>query len=124
MDGKKWEYKGEKALKELEKLTQNADEVQENLLKEILMRNGETEYLKKYLFGSKDVLEFKRSVPVITYKAIRPYIQRIANGEASSLITSHPITEMLCRSFTLSTNEYIYFVHILMLGTRRTSCLS
>lgn len=112
MDGKKWEYKGEKALKELEKLTQNADEVQENLLKEILMRNGETEYLKKYLFGSKDVLEFKRSVPVITYKAIRPYIQRIANGEASSLITSHPITEMLCRSLTLSTNEYIYFVHI------------
>ncbi|KAL1832915.1 hypothetical protein ACET3Z_002566 [Daucus carota] len=100
MDGKKLEYKGDKALKELDRLTRKADEVQENLLREILTRNGETEYLNKYLFGSKDISEFKKSVPVITYKAIRPYIQRIANGEASSLITAHPITEMLCSSGT------------------------
>lgn len=99
MDGKKLEYKGEKALKELEKLTENADEVQENILKEILKRNGETEYLSKYMLGSNDVQEFKRCVPVITYKGIRPYIQRIGNGEDSALITGHPITEMLCRSF-------------------------
>ncbi|KAE9460490.1 hypothetical protein C3L33_07601, partial [Rhododendron williamsianum] len=50
--------------------------------------------------GSKDVGEFKRCVPVIMYNRIRPYIQRIANGEDSSLITGHPITEMLCSSGT------------------------
>lgn len=97
--GKKLEYKGEKALKEIEKLTAKADEVQNNILKDILTRNKETEYLRKYLKGnSKDVSEFKRRVPVITYKNIYPYIQRIANGEDSSLISGHRITEMLCRS--------------------------
>ncbi|GLT28508.1 hypothetical protein SLA2020_034340 [Shorea laevis] len=100
MDGKKLEYKGEEALKEIEKLTAKADEVQEDILKEILQRNGETEYLNKHMKGSKDVLEFKHLVPVITYKYIYPYIHRIANGEDSSLITGHPITEMLCSSGT------------------------
>ncbi|KAE8009521.1 hypothetical protein FH972_005953 [Carpinus fangiana] len=100
MDGKKLEYKGEEALKEIERLTEKADEVQKNILKEILTRNRETEYLNKYMKGSKDVLEFKRNVPVITYMGVRPFIQRIANGEDSSLITGHPITEMLCSSGT------------------------
>lgn len=97
MDGKKLEYKGEEALKEIERLTAKADKVQCKFLKEILTRNSKTEYLSKYMKGSKDVSAFKQCVPVITYKAIQPYIQRIANGEDSSLITGHPITEMLCR---------------------------
>ncbi|XP_059625172.1 putative indole-3-acetic acid-amido synthetase GH3.9 [Cornus florida] len=102
MDGKKLEYKGEEALKELEKLTAKADEVQDNILKEILRRNEKTEYLSKYMPEgySKDVSKFKQCVPVITYKGIDPYIKRIANGEHSSLITGHPITEMLCSSGT------------------------
>lgn len=108
--GKKLEYKGEEALKEIEKLTAKADEVQNNLLREILIRNGETEYLRKYLRGSKDVSDFKRCVPVSTYKNIYPYIQRIAlSGEDSSLISGHPITEMLCRSL------YIFPLHVLSL---------
>ncbi|KAF3436422.1 hypothetical protein FNV43_RR23514 [Rhamnella rubrinervis] len=105
MDGQKLEYKGEKALKEIEKLTTDADKVQEKILKEILTRNAETEYLSKFMdkgYCYKDHLSllFKRCVPVITYKHIQPYIQRIANGEDSSLITGHPITEMLCSSGT------------------------
>jgi auxin responsive GH3 family protein len=100
MDGKKLEYKGEEALKEIEKLTKNADEVQESLLKDILTQNRETEYLNKYMKGETyitDLQEFKRCVPVISYEGMFPYIQRIANGEDSSLITGKPITEMLCR---------------------------
>ncbi|KAL6210409.1 hypothetical protein ACLB2K_015641 [Fragaria x ananassa] len=100
MDGKKLEYKGEEALKEIERLTSKADKVQLNILKEILTRNVETEYLSKYMKGSQEVADFKKCVPVITYKEIQPYIQRIANGEDSSLITGHPITEMLCSSGT------------------------
>ncbi|KAG8477652.1 hypothetical protein CXB51_030093 [Gossypium anomalum] len=100
MDGKKLEYKGEDALKEIEKLTTTAGEVQYGILKEILKRNAETEYLNKYMKGSIDVSQFKSCVPVITYKNIYPYIQRIANGEDSSLITGQPITEILCSSGT------------------------
>lgn len=108
MEGKRLEYRGEEALKELEKFTAKADEVQENILKEIIARNCETEYLKKYMGGSKDVLEFKQSVPVITYKDIHPYIQRIANGEDSSLISGHPITEMLCRFLSLFSSPLLH----------------
>ncbi|XP_068339931.1 putative indole-3-acetic acid-amido synthetase GH3.9 [Pyrus communis] len=100
MDGKKLEYTGEEALKEIERLTAKAGRVQLNILKEILSRNSKTEYLSKYMKGSKDVSAFKQCVPVITYKAIQPYIQRISNGEDSSLLTGHPITEMLCSSGT------------------------
>ncbi|EOA26786.1 hypothetical protein CARUB_v10022875mg [Capsella rubella] len=95
-----YNYKGENALKELERITSKAAEVQDNILCGILERNKETEYLSKYMKGFKDILEFKRSVPIITYKDIYPYIQRIANGEDSSLITGHPITEILCSSGT------------------------
>ncbi|KAK6127395.1 hypothetical protein DH2020_038855 [Rehmannia glutinosa] len=109
MDGKKLEYKGEEALKELERLTTRAGEVQEEILRQILARNWDTDYLNKYMMGnnneysiisSKSVSRFKNRVPVITYKDIRPYILRIADGEDSSLITGPPITEMLCSSGT------------------------
>ncbi|XP_070012863.1 putative indole-3-acetic acid-amido synthetase GH3.9 isoform X2 [Nicotiana sylvestris] len=99
MDGKKLEYKGKEAMKEIERLTKNADEVQEGILREILSQNGETEYLKKFI-GSKDnkqVSKFKSLVPAVTYEDIQPYILRIANGEDPILISANPITEMLCR---------------------------
>lgn len=98
MDRKKLEYIGKEALEEIERLTTGADLVQEDILRQILTRNEKTEYLGKYMHGTKDVSEFKKRVPVITYKGVHPYIKRIANGEDSSLITGHPITEMLCRS--------------------------
>uniref|UniRef100_A0A1J3H993 Putative indole-3-acetic acid-amido synthetase GH3.9 n=2 Tax=Noccaea caerulescens TaxID=107243 RepID=A0A1J3H993_NOCCA len=95
-----YNYKGENALKELERITSKAAEVQDNILRGILERNKDTEYLRKYMKGSKDVMEFRRSVPIIKYKDVCSYIQRIANGEDSSLITGHPITELLCSSGT------------------------
>ncbi|KAK8588242.1 hypothetical protein V6N13_087187 [Hibiscus sabdariffa] len=113
MDGKKLEYKGEDALKEIERLTATAGEVQYGILNEILKQNAESEYLNKYMKGSKDVSRFKSCVPVITYKNIYPYIQRIANGEDSSLITGQPITEILCRYIPgLDDGKamYLYFV--------------
>lgn len=97
-----YNYKGENALKELERITSKAAEVQDNILRGILERNKDSEYLRKYMKGSKDVMEFRRSVPIIKYKDVCPYIQRIANGEDSSLITGHPITELLCRSVSIS----------------------
>lgn len=97
-----YNYKGDNALKELERITMKAGEVQDNILCVILERNKDTQYLSKYMKGSKDVMDFKRSVPIIKYKDVYPYIQRIASGEDSSLITGHPITEILCRSVSVS----------------------
>ncbi|MQL82654.1 hypothetical protein Taro_015134 [Colocasia esculenta] len=101
MDGKKLEYKGEDALRGLEYLTKNAGEVQRSILKEILTRNSRTEYLNKYMEEySVDVPTYRRRVPVVTYAGVKPYIQRIANGEDSSILSGSPITEMLISSGT------------------------
>ncbi|KAL1369212.1 hypothetical protein AAHE18_02G179900 [Arachis hypogaea] len=62
MDGRKLEYKGVEALKEIERLTLKAGEVQEQILREILTQNKNTEYLKKYI-NEKDlsITEFMSS---------------------------------------------------------------
>ena len=87
-----------KALRFIEEMTRNVDFVQKKVIKEILSRNSETEYLKRFgLKGSTDRKTFKNKVPVITYDDIKPEIQRIANGDRSMILSSHPITEFLAR---------------------------
>jgi GH3 auxin-responsive promoter len=106
MNGKKLEFKGEEALRDLERLTINAREVQATILTDILSRNRETEYFRIHMKGAKDISEFKARVPIVTYKHILPYIERISNGEDSSIISGHPIIELLRRSnFLLSSSK-------------------
>lgn len=90
--------KDAKALQFIEEMTKNCDAVQENVLCEILTQNAETEYLKKCnLGGATDRETFKSKVPVVSYEDLQPYIQRIANGDRSPILSSHPISEFLTR---------------------------
>ncbi|GKE69947.1 probable indole-3-acetic acid-amido synthetase GH3.1 [Tanacetum coccineum] len=90
--------KDAKALQFIEEMTKNCDQVQENVLCEILTQNGETEYAQKYnLGGATDRKTFKSKVPVVSYEDLQPYIQRIANGDRSPILSSHPISEFLTR---------------------------
>ncbi|XP_038900786.1 indole-3-acetic acid-amido synthetase GH3.17-like [Benincasa hispida] len=91
----------ESGLKLLEDLTQNAKQIQEQVIQKILTQNFNTEYLNTFLNGhSLDLQTFKNSVPVVNYEDIKPYIERIANGEPSQIISSQPITELLTSSGT------------------------
>lgn len=89
----------EGGLKLLEDLTQNARQIQEQVIEKILTQNANTEYLKSFINGchSPDVHLFKNTVPVVNYEDIKPYIERIANGEPSNIISAQPITELLTR---------------------------
>ncbi|KAG7623221.1 GH3 family [Arabidopsis suecica] len=90
-----------KALKFIEEMTRNPDSVQEKVLGEILTRNSNTEYLKRFdLNGVVDRKTFKSKVPVVTYEDLKPEIQRISNGDCSPILSSHPITEFLTSSGT------------------------
>lgn len=90
--------KDAKALQFIEEMTRNADAVQERVLAEILARNAETEYLKRFkLGGATDRDTYKAILPVITYEDLQPEIQRIANGDRSAILSSHPISEFLTR---------------------------
>lgn len=93
--------KDAKALRFIEEMTRNADAVQERVLAEILSRNAETEYLKRFkLNGAIDRETFKTKIPVITYDDVQPEIQRIANGDRSPILSAHPISEFLTSSGT------------------------
>ncbi|XP_068655937.1 probable indole-3-acetic acid-amido synthetase GH3.1 [Aristolochia californica] len=93
--------KDAKALQFIEEMTRNTDEVQQKVLAEILSQNAETEYLKRYgLAGTTDRETFKSKVPVVTYEDLQPEIQRIANGDRSPILSSHPISEFLTSSGT------------------------
>nr|CAD1828203.1 unnamed protein product [Ananas comosus var. bracteatus] len=85
----------------IEETTRDADRVQEKVLGEILGRNAETEYLRRYgLGGATDRATFKRNLPVVSYEDLQPEIQRIANGDRSPILCAHPISEFLTSSGT------------------------
>lgn len=82
----------EEKLKVLEDLTSNVKQIQDDLLEEILTLNANTEYLHRYLHGKFDKELFKKNVPIVTYKDVQPYMERVANGEPSDIICAQPIT--------------------------------
>ncbi|KAL8153109.1 hypothetical protein V2J09_010869 [Rumex salicifolius] len=89
------------ALELIEEVTSNAGEIQRRVLAEILDRSAHVEYLTAHnLDGRTDPGSFKKALPVVTYEDISPYIQRIANGDASPILCSHPISEFLTSSGT------------------------
>ncbi|KAK8627262.1 hypothetical protein V6N13_134879 [Hibiscus sabdariffa] len=90
----------EAGMKILEELTQNVHQIQQLVLEEIITRNAHTEYLKGFLNGQCDMQGFKNKVPVVNYEDIKPYIERIANGDSSNIISAEPIIELLTSSGT------------------------
>ncbi|CAI9781851.1 unnamed protein product [Fraxinus pennsylvanica] len=93
--------KDAKALQFIEEMTQNADAVQRKVLAEILNQNAQAEYLKRFnIDGIMDRDTFKSVIPIITYEDLQPLIQRIANGDHSPILSSHPISEFLTSSGT------------------------
>ncbi|KAG9454339.1 hypothetical protein H6P81_007243 [Aristolochia fimbriata] len=93
--------KNNKALEFIEEVTRRPDEVQKQVLAEILSRNGHVEYLSRYgLNGRTDRESFKKLVPVVVYEDLQSDIHRIANGDTSPILSSHPISEFLTSSGT------------------------
>lgn len=87
-----------KALQFIEDMTKNCDAVQERVIGEILGRNANTEYLQRFqLNGATDRDAYKAKVPIVTYEDLQPEIQRIANGDRSPILSSHPVSEFLTR---------------------------
>ncbi|KAF3432021.1 hypothetical protein FNV43_RR26760 [Rhamnella rubrinervis] len=89
------------AMEQFEAMTKDAERVQRDVLKKILEENGSAEYLKKQgLNGRTDPESYKACVPIVTYNDLEPYIQRIADGDSSAILTGKPITYMVISSGT------------------------
>ncbi|XP_004516415.1 jasmonoyl--L-amino acid synthetase JAR6-like [Cicer arietinum] len=92
------EFDMKKVIDNFERITKDAENVQKETLKRILEENASAEYLQKLgLNGRTDPDSFKSCVPLVTHKDLEPYINRIVDGELSSIFTAKPIT-----SFSLS----------------------
>lgn len=89
----------EAGLQLLEDLTTNADAIQQQVLHQILSQNSETEYLRSFLDGESCNIQenFKNKAPVVNYEDIKPFIQRISDGDSSDILSAQPITELLTR---------------------------
>ncbi|KFK36070.1 hypothetical protein AALP_AA4G073600 [Arabis alpina] len=96
---------------DLEELTSNAKQIQDYVLKEILTLNANTEYLQRFLHESSDKELFKKNVPVVSYDDVRPYIERVANGEPSNVISGKPITGFIRSSGTSGGKQKIFPVN-------------
>ncbi|KAG7019056.1 Jasmonic acid-amido synthetase JAR1, partial [Cucurbita argyrosperma subsp. argyrosperma] len=69
--------------------------VQVETLKKILEENGWAEYLQNLgLNGRTDPESFKECVPLATHDDFEAYIQRIADGDSSPILTGKPIESM------------------------------
>ncbi|KAI9109963.1 hypothetical protein K1719_019004 [Acacia pycnantha] len=83
----------ERVIDEFEALTKDAERVQRETLGRILEDNASAEYLQNLgLNGRTDPESFKAIVPLVTHEELEPYILRIMDGEASSILTGKPIT--------------------------------
>jgi auxin responsive GH3 gene family len=95
----------------IEETTKAFDAEQVRVLAEILARNNGAEYLRRHgMEGRTDREAFKARVPVVTYEDLRPEIERIANGDRSNIISSHPITEFLTRYVRATTSLFYYSI--------------
>ncbi|RHN39760.1 putative GH3 family protein [Medicago truncatula] len=91
----------ENLIEEFERLTKDAENVQKETLKRILEENASAEYLQSLgLNGRTDPESFKACVPLVTYKDLEPYINRIVDGDVSPILTGKPITAISLSSGT------------------------
>lgn len=102
MDDVVLDEKNKKSLEFIEDVTINADQVQKRVLADILTSNAGVEYLRRHGLNGHidDELResFKKVMPVVTYEDLKHDVERIANGDTSSILCSRPISEFLTRS--------------------------
>ncbi|KAL8136399.1 hypothetical protein V2J09_002400 [Rumex salicifolius] len=95
------EFSSEKVIEQFEAITKDAERVQIETLQKILEQNKDVEYLKKLgLNGKTDLDSFKSCVPLANYSDLRPYLDRIAAGEVSGVLTGTPVTTLSLSSGT------------------------
>jgi len=78
--------------RQLNKLRQNAPELQQKTFVEIIDQAKNTTFGKDHHFDQiKSYEDFKKQVPVRDYEELRPYIERVTNGEENVLWPGKPL---------------------------------
>ena len=98
---------GRSTLKEFDRETAAAYQVNCDLLMKILRDNADTEYGRKYGFASiSSVEEYQKRVPVIVYDDIAEQIERMAGGE-KNVLTAYSFTHLNNTSGTIGAMKLV-----------------
>jgi len=85
------------AARRFEAVTRDPAAAQQQLLRQILERNRDTEYGREYGFGAiRNLDDWRRAVPPVDYEAIRGRVERVTRGEPNVLTAESPV--MFARS--------------------------
>jgi hypothetical protein len=94
-----------------DQFAQNMHQHQHDLLLRILNTNASTEYGRKYDFSSiSSMTEYEKRVPIVQYKQIETYINKIKAGHKHILFTGQP-TNFHLTSSTSDKPKYIPVTH-------------
>lgn len=98
---------GQESMDSLKNTSERSAQVQMQLLAELMHRNRETVYGKKYGFGTiKTVGEFQKKVPLCVYGDYEDYILRIIAGE-EKVLTEEPVVYYCISSGTTGNAKYL-----------------
>lgn len=82
-------------------------------LRRFLRANRDTAYGRAHGYGQcGDIDEFQRRVPIVTYEALEPWIDRIAGGEAN-VLTAEPVERFEATSGSSGARKLIPFTRAL-----------
>jgi len=82
-------------------------DAQERILRKILRRNKNTEYGKEFNFKNiKNITDYQKKVPIITYEDIEDKIERIKNGK-QNILTRNKVIHLVPTSGTTSKPKLI-----------------
>lgn len=80
------------AVWQIDKWKKNAVVAQDKILKTLVFEAKETAFGKDHHFAEiKDYHDFKQHVPVQDYEGLKPYVDRVVNGEADVLWKGKPL---------------------------------
>mgnify|MGYP000946933759 FL=1 len=76
----------------IRKKSSNAIEVQQKVFKKIIKQAEFTEFGKDHRFSQiKTYEDFKKNIPVVDYEDLKPYIEKVINGEPDILWKGKPL---------------------------------
>src|ERR1043165_8788878 len=91
-----------------EQATHHPQQVQDELLRRILMQQAGTAFGKDHHFNAiRTIGDFRKHVPVRGYDYIEPYIQRVLKGETTALLHGTKIHMFAMTSGTTASRKYI-----------------
>jgi hypothetical protein len=93
---------------EFEAATRRPREVQEALLRRILLRQADTAFGRDHHFRAiRDAADFRRRLPAASYEDLEPYLARVRRGEFDALLADRQVLMFALTSGTTAARKYI-----------------